>query len=93
MRFHLNDGKQLSKPGGNIRNIKQTYSSYAGSHHIQSGVYISLSQKEHPTTDRIQNESGNRTMISLFVNHFNKTILYALSEKLENMRHASEQSY
>ena len=30
-RFRLNDEKQLSKPGGNIRNIKQIYSSYVGS--------------------------------------------------------------
>ena len=93
MRFRLNDGKQLSKPGGNIRNIKQTYSSYVGSHHIQCVVYICLSQKQHPTADRIQKESRNRTTISLFVNHFNKTILYALSEKLETLRHSSEQSY
>ena len=58
MRFRLNDGKQLSKPGGNIRNIKQTlYSSYVGSDHVQCVVYICLSQKQHPTADRVQNES------------------------------------
>ena len=33
-RFHLSDGNQLSKPGGNIRHIKQTYSSYVSSDHI-----------------------------------------------------------
>ena len=33
-RFRLSDGNQLSKPGGNIRNIKQTYSSYVGSDHV-----------------------------------------------------------
>ena len=93
MQFYLNNGKQLSKPGGNIRNIKQTYSSYVGSHHVQYVVYICLSQKQHPTADCIQNESQNRTVISLFVNHFNKNILHVLSEKLEKLRHASEQSY
>ena len=59
--------------------------------HVQCVVYICLSQKQHPAADRIQNESRNRTTISLFVNHFNKTILYALSEKLEKLRHANEQ--
>ena len=34
VRFRLSDGNQLSKPGGNIRNIKQTYSSYVGSDHV-----------------------------------------------------------
>ena len=92
-RFHLNDGKQLTKPGGNIRNIKHTYSSYVGSHHVQCVVYICLSQKQNPTANRIQNESRNITTKGLFVNHFNKTILHVLSEKFEKLRHASEQSH
>ena len=33
MQFRLNDGEQLSKRGGNIRNIRQTYSGYVGGHH------------------------------------------------------------
>ena len=56
-QFRLNDGKQLSKPGGNIRNIKQTYLSYVGSDHVQCVAYICFSQKQHPTADCVHNKS------------------------------------
>ena len=78
-------GFVLTMENSYLNCTKQIYSSYVGSHHVQCVVYICLSQKQHPTADRIQNESRNRTTISLSVNHFNKTILYAFSEK--NLKH------
>ena len=79
-RFRLNDGKELFKPGGNIRNNKQTYLSYVSSDHVQCVVYICFSQTASNSWSRSE-RIPNRITIGLFVDHFNKTILHILSNE------------